>query len=327
MSEPFSQSSGKLSRADLEIFDPHPRKAGTEHRFLCPYCGGDKPRDAAHRCLCVNAQTGLWNCQRCGEKGRLLEFWPERTSSSPGEARKQARFALSRAFELPATLSTPKIAQKPLEAQKPQDVPPKWETILAASRPVAETAGEAYLQQRGIPVAVATLAGALFSRAWHRRDTVVFPFKNMKGEVVALAGRCLHSGGIDKPAAGPRKEGAFFAPVAQFTPLAEAVPAIVICEAPLDALSLAAVGFPALAVGGTSAPVWLTRACAFRRVALAFDADSAGDAAAAKIGNRLSSFGAECERLRPSGFKDWNAYLQAGRERELEDYLVRMLLL
>src|SRR5690606_18718621 len=143
--------------------------------------------------------------------------------------------------------------QKPQEREKTPAQGITWGQIYESAKPVAGTPGEQYLLQRGIPLAVATRAGVLFSTSWHRRETVVFPFRDTAGRVVALAGRCLTNGGIDKPAAGPKKEGAFFAPIEKFAPLNPAVPAILLCEAPLDALSLAVAGFPALALGGTSA--------------------------------------------------------------------------
>ena len=55
-------------------------------------------------------------------------------------------------------------------------------------------------------------------------------------------------------------------------------------------------------------PSWLAPALAFRRIALAFDADSAGDSATAKAASELRAFGCEVERWRPS-VKDWNEVL------------------
>lgn len=103
------------------------------------------------------------------------------------------------------------------------------------------------------------------------------------------------------------------------------LPALIVAEAPLDALSLAEAGYPAVALCGTDEPAWLHRICAFRRVLLAFDADEAGDRAGERLAPLLSSFGAKCERLRPEGGKDWNEVLQAGRE-ALGDWLALRVL-
>ncbi|MCE5199864.1 toprim domain-containing protein [bacterium] len=86
-------------------------------------------------------------------------------------------------------------------------------------------------------------------------------------------------------------------------------------EAPIDALSLALAQMPAIALCGTSGlPSWLVTRMAkpaapgrSRTVYLAFDADPAGDAAAAKIEGQLSLV--HCARLRPQSAKGWNAML------------------
>lgn len=100
---------------------------------------------------------------------------------------------------------------------------------------------------------------------------------------------------------------------------------ITVTEDPLDALSLAQIGFPAVALCGIRPPTWLHLVCAFRRVLLAFDADEAGDRATDTQTYALVSFGAHCERLRPDGFKDWNDALRGGRD-ELSDWLALQIL-
>jgi hypothetical protein len=68
-------------------------------------------------------------------------------------------------------------------------------------------------------------------------------------------------------------------------------------------------GESAIALCGTSAPAWLINKLAFRHVAVAFDADTAGDAAAPRLIGDLRSFGAHVESWRPTGVKDWNDLL------------------
>ena len=317
-----------LTLAQLELFDPQASAANVERRFWCPLCGETKPRDAAHRSLCVNTQNGLWNCKRCSAKGLLGEFQRNNTDASSSTRATRAANALKRSFSLEVG-SQPVLTEKMPHAALEADVlstQEAWRAIHQAAQPVTGTAGEEYLQHRAIPVKVAEQAGVLFSRNWHSRSALVFPFCNQEGSLVAIAGRCLRNGGIDKPAAGPKKQGAFFAPAGKFLPLDEAVPAIILCEAPFDALSLASAGFPTLALGGTAPPTWLVQACAFRRVALALDADDAGDAASERIGELLSSVGTSCQRLRPDGAKDWNEYLQLYSTPQLSDFLALHLL-
>ncbi len=287
-----------LTLADLENFDAQSPPSAGERRFLCPLCGHDKPKNAAHRCLCLNSSNGLYHCKRCNSKGRLKEFWEEK--SSVNRAQIAAR-QLRRAFE---------IAPVGENCEAKTDWRALWETAEQLESGTRHQAATAYLQKRAIGIQNARENGVCFVPNWHGRLTLGFPFKAPDGEVVALAGRTLRDGGIDKPASGPKKAGAFWAGALGFGALDAAVPAIILCEAPFDALSLAQAGYPALALGGTSAPIWLHQKCAFRRVLLAFDADAAGDAAALKIGAILASFGATCERLRPQGAKDWNELLQ-----------------
>jgi len=105
-----------------------------------------------------------------------------------------------------------------------------------------------------------------------------------------------------------------------------AVPNIVLTEAPLDALSMALCGFPALALCGTDGPRWLHLACGLKNVALAFDADEAGDQATESIERRLQPFGARCRRLCPPQGKDWNEWLQRDGREVMADWLAAHLL-
>lgn len=47
-----------LTLAELELYDPGSRTGRSQRRFLCPFCGVEKPRYAAHRSLSLHAQTG-----------------------------------------------------------------------------------------------------------------------------------------------------------------------------------------------------------------------------------------------------------------------------
>ena len=87
-----SLSENALSLCDLAAFDSTVAGVtlgqGGEKRCLCPRCGHDKPRDAAHRCLSLNTSSGLWHCYRCGEGGKIREIWEDR---SPLAHRERAR--------------------------------------------------------------------------------------------------------------------------------------------------------------------------------------------------------------------------------------------
>jgi DNA primase len=161
---------------------------------------------------------------------------------------------------------------------------------------------------------------------------VVFPIRDRQSTLVAASGRYID--GRDNPktrTTGTKSAGVFSAPArAQstlpssrlvFASFDKGATEIIICEAPLDALSLATAGYPAIALCGTSAPAWIHLACGLKRVLLAFDADAAGDQAAATLAPLLSSFGARVHRLRPEGGKDWNEFLQIYGRDALTDFL------
>lgn len=300
-----------LSLAELESFDSRALglrlgQGGKEQRFLCPLCGDGKPKDAAHRCLSLNSQSGVWHCHRCGQNGKLREMWEERP---PLPRRERARAALAQTFAVPVAPALPR-ADKGAAAT--------WKHLLQGLQPLDETRGAFYLRERGLSLPTALGADARFCADFLGRPAVVFPLRDRQGKLVGAQGRYVD--GHDQPKArtlGDKRCGLFVAKGA----LDAAMPALLVTEAPLDALSLAQAGYPAVAVCGTEPPTWFHRLAAFRRVLLAFDADEAGDRAADKVAPLLSSFGARCERLRPEGAKDWNELLQHAGQHDLADFL------
>lgn len=328
VADAWVQSRPVLTVADLAAFDPAAPPGGAKRRFCCPLpdapCAG-KPVDAAHRSLEVQTGSGLWRCYRCGAFGRLREFWPRRQS---GRAAARRAFGLS----TPPVLAPAGGGQAPIRggrssgggsaeaggadagaggasgsapAAAPAPVDPR--AAYAVALPIAAmAAARSYLAARGIPEAVAAAAGVRAATHWFGRPALLFPLRDRAGELVAVSGRYLDGRADPKARTGGTKGLALFA-----TPGALACDPIVITEAPLDALSLAACGAPAVALCGTSWPEWLPGHCAFRRVALATDADPAGDTAAAHLAVPLWSFGARAERWRPDGGKDWNELLQS----------------
>lgn len=155
-------------------------------------------------------------------------------------------------------------------------------------------------------------------RAWSGTPALVFPIADDAGQLVAFQGR-LFTGlkdpktgeeGSNKITFGPKSRGLFWGPGAREA--YQRGEALAITEAPLDALTLAVCGVPAVALCGSSAlPEFLSLRCFGRRFWLAFDADGPGDEAAKVIGAELARFGGIVARLRPE-VKDWNAALQEG---------------
>jgi hypothetical protein len=182
-----------------------------------------------------------------------------------------------------------------------------------------------YLLSRGIPESLAEAARVKYHPTWGRGVTktkngglravsgmgpcVVFPFYGSDDKPVAASGRAIS--GKEHRTYGPKSAGVFATPGAL-----DADP-VAVCEAPIDALSLAAAGLPALAVAGCSnLPPWLVKRLAkpaestpagcSRTVYLAHDNDPAGEKAAERIGANLPLI--RGVRLCPNG-KDWNADL------------------
>ena len=277
-----------LSLADLEAFDSRPAGGGRERRFGCPLeACRDKPRDRAHQSLSVNTETGAWTCYRCGAAGKLTERW-------------QAAAAHRRALALRPFRLSPEPERG--RADSAAQLPALW----AATAALPGTPGAAYLAGRGLAAGDAVACGVRFARDGLGAPAVVFPLRDAGGELVAASGRYL----VDRAAAGQPKTrtvgdlklGAFA------TPGAWAADPLVLVEGPCDALALHAVGVPAVALMATRPPVWLTRKTFGRRVAVALDADAAGDAAAAALVEKLRALGATADRWRPpaaAGVKDW----------------------
>ena len=318
-----------ISLRDLGAFDP--RTAGLslgqggERRCLCPLCGHSKPRDAAHRSLSLNTSTGLWRCHRCGQNGKIRDAWEERC---PLPRRERARAGLAQAFALPVPVAPREVAPTS-PAATPENAPdrfpaPPWKRDLRGLRALDGTRAVAYLSGRGLCAEVAGAAGARFSANFMGRPAIVFPLRDQSG--VLRGAHARYVDGRDRPKArtlGDKRESLFATADAFSTSL----PAIIATEAPLDALSLAQAGYPAVAFCGTEPPLWFHRLCAFRRVLLAFDADDAGERAADKWAPVLESFGGRCQRLIPDTAKDWNEALQAQGRDDLADWLAARVLI
>lgn len=300
-----------FSLADLEALDDGATRAGNERRFLCPLCGDGKRRDAAHRCFCANVETGAWNCKRCKATGKLTDNWRERPKLKPLDLARHKRRQLST-----------------LPDETPQAAPESandWREQLHGAQAIDGTQSETYLRGRGVSIEAAKAAGVMFASNFYGKPAAIFPICDRHGAQTGASGRYMSTHVAPKTRiAGTKRNGVFATPHA-FDGKSGAP--IIVTEAPIDALSLATAGYPAVALCGTSGPAWMHLACGLRRVLLAFDADEAGDNAAAALAAFLAPYGARCERLRPHKGKDWNEVLQSDDAHVLADWLaVRVLL-
>lgn len=217
----------------------------------------------------------------------------------------------------------------PPARRDPEPNPDSVERFRRESKRVKKITGTpaaAYLESRGIPEDLARAARCAYAPAWGSvGQAVVFPIVSEAGKSIAANGRAITETTPDKQKRtyGPKIGGAFLTPGAL-----EADP-VAITEAPIDALTLALAGLPAIALCGTSGlPSWLikrlgipaadTPAGHSRTVYLAFDNDQAGETAAARIGAAMPLV--RTVRLRPKG-KDWNEDLTTGGLGALREWL------
>jgi hypothetical protein len=294
-----------LSLAELEAFDPAARPGKRERPFLCPFCGHTKPMDAAHRSLKANMESGLWNCHRCHQQGKLHEWWQERPHDE-----KRIRTGTRRRVS--------KLVLQPLTA--PESPGDRWDRPLAGMLPLPNTPGAAYVVGRAIPLELAVAAQVRYqprweswvkpAERWERAGVsrrVVFPVRSPDRQLLAAQGRAISASefGPKVLSAGRIGSGVYA------TPGAWDLPVLTVTEAPFDALSLHVCGLPSLATLGSHLPDWLPRACRIRPVVIATDADEGGDKAAEAWAARLRPLVSSVHRLRPVGHKDWNAWLMA----------------
>lgn len=289
-----------LSLAMLDAYDSRPAGAGPERRYCCPLLGcRDKPVDRQHQSLCVNIDSGLWTCNRCTARGKLTDRWDDKPIAQIRRQQARARFKLS-------------PERQPGTAASASYLP----EVIAGCVPLAGTPGHPYLVGRGIGLAVAKSAGVTFCPAVYWRPGVVFKLHDRTGQLVAVNVRYIDDRKPKTRSVGDRSLGVFATPGA----LVSEAPLVVV-EGPMDALSLAACGVPAVALVCTRAPRWLRTAAAFRRVLVALDADDEGDKAAVLLEDEVQGFAKSVERLRPPVGKDWNDALMQTDFQALCDWL------
>jgi hypothetical protein len=283
--------SAVLTLTELELYDPRSRTGRSQRRFLCPYCGANKPRDAAHRSLSLNAQTGRWICHRCGERGLLSDF---------------SAVSQNRAAQIATTIGLYRNAESRFD----------WQRTWEKSVNLCNSPGAAYIQARGVPAALARLAGVRYSTRWYRRPAVLFPIRDQGGTLIAVSGRFIcERNALKTMTGGTRSLGVFSAPGALKSEV------IAVVEGPMDALSLAFCHLPAVAMMGTSWPDWLLEAIADKQVLIATDADTAGDEVAGRLIEALAADTPHLLRLRPPIGKDWNDVLKRLGRKQAQDLI------
>jgi hypothetical protein len=290
-------------------------------------CGVSKPKDIAHRSISVNTDNGVWLCHRCSSTGVLREYWSKKADPI-GNFRQRQRASIKEKFSLNHRVES---RTDPSAGSKLERLRDRYEEFKAM---FIGSPAEEYLVGRGISKSVAIESGCGYAAAWQHWENsscglkligtdrrVIFPVYDQQGELVAISARAIDSNYIGPKAItrGRKSLGVFT------TKGGLEAGRVLITEAPIDALSLAMAGYPAIAMIGTSWADWLPRHCAFRNVAIATDADEAGDEAAIKLTQELKKWGSRYQRLKPEKAKDWNEALMLLGEQGLKQEVNKML--
>jgi hypothetical protein len=278
-----------LSEADLAACRPIVGESGQVLRALCPFHGSDRQRS-----LRVQVRSGRFVCFACGAWGYMdtaRAQWREEQQRQAAFQRPSARRqsmphrrqpSLPRAR--PAVATARERSVHPPAPSAPVPARPDLAQQLAAFQAALPgSRGEVYLQQRGIPLALAQQYGVGYAapgtwphaaRDW-RGGRMAFPHTTPDGRLVNLYGRAVGTAEQVPKAKRhdhlPGVKGYFNAPALQ----AGAGP-LWVCEGPFDALALLAAGVSrVVAIFGVQGWRW-DWAREVRELIIALDADSAG---------------------------------------------------
>jgi hypothetical protein len=271
-----------LTDAELAACKPIAGEGGHVLRALCPFHGSDHQRS-----LRVTVATGRFMCFACGAWGYLAEArerWQEARQRQAAMRRPAARQPLMPGWHEPVARVASPPAPHPPTPRAPAPARPELPhqvAVFQAALPGSR--GEAYLQQRGIPLALAQQHGVGYAapgtwphaaRDW-RGGRVVFPHTIPDGRVVNLYGRAVgtaeHVPKATRHDHLPGAKGYFNAAALQ----GGAGP-LWVCEGAFDALALCAAGVPrVVAIFGVQGWRW-DWVREVRELVFALDADAAG---------------------------------------------------
>jgi hypothetical protein len=278
-----------LTEADLAACRPIVGEGGHVLRALCPFHGSDRQRS-----LRVQVHSGRFVCFACGAWGYMETAraqWREEQQRQAAFGRSPARRQrMPRWRQLPPPLPRPPAAGvKKRSAEPPASrASAPWEPDLAQQLAAFQAAlpgsrGAPYLQQRGIPLALAQQYGVGYAapgtwphaaRDW-RGGRVAFPHTTPDGRLVNLYGRA-----VGPDAQVPKAQRHDHLPGAKgyfnATALQAGLAPLWVCEGVFDALALLAAGVPrVVALFGVQGWRW-DWVREVRELVFALDADAAG---------------------------------------------------
>jgi hypothetical protein len=176
------------------------------------------------------------------------------------------------------------------------------------------TAGQTYLERRGIPLKIALEAGIRYDPDWAGRAAVVAPMRDSSGVLRSVHGRYIEQARHQNKMLTIGSGGGVVSVLG-----ASQNAAIILVEGLFDALSLATCGYSSVATIGRWMPA-LSEVCAHKVVWLAFDANRPGEIEAARYSQSLAK--SEIRRLLPPGrSKDWNTALVKRGRATVESWL------
>jgi hypothetical protein len=310
-----------LSDTELAACRPIQGEGGQALRAFCPFHGSDQQRS-----LRVRLDTGRFSCFACGAWGYTEEarqrWQAERRYRSAGLEflgslrMRQDCGERGRSSSIPFSAPGPPQQPEPLSARRALT-----HHLTAFQAALPGSRGEAYLRQRGIPLALAQSAGVGYAakgtwphtvRDW-RWGRLVVPHTNPDGEVVNLYGRAVGTTSVPKGLRHDHLPGAkgYFNAAA----LRTGEGPLFVCEGVFDALSLMAAGHSrVVAIFGVHDWRW-EWVRTIRELVLALDADATGQQHWREIARQAGLRGKRVAILPPEaygGHKDINDAWVAG---------------
>lgn len=296
-----------LSRVDIvDVIDRRVplKKAGQNYQACCPFHSEKTPS------FTVSPSKQFYHCFGCGAHGTALGFLMEYEHMSFPDSVA----ALAQDVGLPMPEST-------LEPERPKPPPALWDALEQAARFYKQQLKQAphaidYLKQRGLSGAIAARYGIGYApdgsplkrifadydaealaasglvvdnegRRYDRfRDRIMFPIRNVKGQIVGFGGRVLGQG---EPKYLNSPETPLFHKGSEIYGLFEARAAIkraarvVVVEGYMDVVALAqhGVDFAVATLGTATTPMHARTLLRHSdRLVYAFDGDAAGRKAA-----------------------------------------------
>ena len=278
-----------LTEADLAACRPIVGEGGHVLRALCPFHGSDRQRS-----LRVQVHSGRFVCFACGAWGYMelaRTQWREEQQRQTTFRRPPAhqpraphrRQPLSPLPRQSASTARTHSADPPAPCVSAPVRSDLAQQLVAFQAALPGSRGAAYLQQRGIPLALAQQHGVGYAapgtwphaaRDW-RGGRVVFPHTTPDGHVVNLYGRAVGTAEQVPKAKRhdhlPGAKGYFNAAALR----GDAGP-LWVCEGAFDALALLAAGVPrVVAIFGVQGWRW-DWVREVRELVFALDADAAG---------------------------------------------------